>query len=468
MKANIVKISIDIIESLIKNLNRYLFNAQEAFQLSTYSRTQGRTALWLHDAWTSMDWNLKRLMLVSFVESLAVTLYASVLMPYYRSLGFASDTAGVLTSIIQVVSAVSGVAAGFMADSLGRKRLYTAGQLLRCLAAALLLTTRSYAGLVAVSVVRGIAIIQSPAQSAMLASYTRKETRGTHYGIVQTVGMAAQVIGPLAAGLMADRFGVKAAFGSGFLLACLAVLVALPLKDKGPGTENGARADASPDGTAVVQESAPVRRESPWARIVRMMRENRPVVLCCLFGATILNGLANGATNIVLPFTIMDRFSSAYTTVSSSQAVGSIGTMLVLLIGGRIADVYGRRRLILSSGASFPLLMLGLFLVQSLWQLFALIIVLTMIGNISSPAMSAVYMEAVGESDRATFAGLQLGLNSAAMALGMIGSGVGYKFSPTATWVAIILAFALQLPLYAAAIPGTKSARASENSAPSS
>ena len=318
-----------------------------------------------------MDWNLKRLMLVSFVEALAVSLYASVLMPYYRSLGYGPDTAGVLTSIIQVVSAISGVAAGFMADTMGRKKLYTAGQLLRCLAAGLLLVTRSYVGLVIVSMVRGMAIIQSPAQSAMLASYTRKETRGTHYGIVQTVGMAAQVVGPLAAGLVADRFGVAAAFGTGLLLACAAVLVAVPLKDKGPSVDNGTGAAANPPQERTRENAGPV------ARVVRMMKENRPVVLCCLFGATVLNGLANGATNIVLPFTIMDRFSSAYTTVSSSQAMGSIGTMLMLLIGGRIADVYGRRHLILASQVIFPILMLGLFVVQSLWQLFAIIILIT-------------------------------------------------------------------------------------------
>lgn len=422
--------------------------------MSTYTRIRGRAGSWLHITWTAVDWNLKRLMLVSFIEVLSVCFYSSVLMPYYRSLGYGSQVAGVLTSVIQVVSAVVGVAAGFLADSLGRKRLFTTGQLLRCVAAGLLLVTRSYAGLVFVSVVRGFAVVQSPAQSAMLASYTRKENRGTLYGLIQTISMIAQVAGPLIAGLVADRFGVMMAFGSGLVLACVAVFAAVPLKDKRSAEQESLA--PSQEAPVPAEVAGPARPEKPWARVARMFRENRAVALSALLVTAIFNGLGNGAANILLPFTIMDRFSSAYTTVSSSQSVGAIGTMLVLLIGGRIADVYGRRTLVLASCSIFPFLMLGLFLVGSLWQLFAVIILITMVGNISSPAIGAVQMEAVGEKDRATFAGLYLGLNAAGMALGMVGGGIGYKVSPTYSWMAVIAVFALQLPLYALAIPRSR------------
>jgi MFS family permease len=425
--------------------------------MSTYAEARKSGLSWLSAAWTTADPNLKRIVAVNFIEALSVSLYASVLMPYYRSLGYGSQVAGALTSVLQVVAAVVGVAAGFLADSLGRKRLFTAGQLLRCAAAGLLLVTRSYAGLVLVSAVRGLAVVQSPAQSAMMASYTRRENRGTLYGLASTVGMVAQVTGPLVAGIIADRSGVKTAFGAGLALACLAVFAALPLRER-PAV---AQADPSPLNAIPVASPDPSADsrdpvEKPWSRVARMFREGRPVVLTSLFLTAVLNGMGNGAANILLPFTIMDRFSSAYTTVASSQSVGSVGTMLVLLIGGRIADVYGRRGLVLTSSAIFPILMLGLFMVGSLWQLFAVLILITMVGNISSPAIGAVQMEAVGERDRATFAGLHLGLNSAGMALGMVGGGIAYKMSPDLAWMAVIALFALQLPLYALAIPRAK------------
>ncbi len=175
-----------------------------------------------------------------------------------------------------------------------------------------------------------------------------------------------------------------------------------------------------------------------------------------LLTSTLVNGLANGATNIPLPFMIMDRFSSTYSAVSGSQTFSSLGTMLVLLVGGRIADLRGRRGIVLVSCLGGPLLMTSIFLANSVWQLFFVLLLITMIGNISSPAIGASYMEAVGQKDRATFAGLQTGLNSAGVALGSIAAGIAYKASNTWSWLAVIAMFAMQAPLYALAIPKVK------------
>jgi MFS family permease len=419
--------------------------------VTSYSSAKARGFSRIGAAWSGLDSDLKRLILTGFTEVIAVNLYASVLMPYYRSLGFGSQTAGVLTSVLQVVGAVVAVFAGLMADSVGRKKMYVAGQLLRCTAAGLLLLTRSYAGLILVSVIRGLAIIQSPAQSAIFAAYTRKENRGTMLGLYQTFSQLASVLGPLAAGVIADRFGVTRSFGAGLILACAAVALAVPLKERAAAAEPEHPAAGAPPAPQPVGELAP--REPLLGRVARMFKENRPVVLSSLLAASVVNGLGNGAAGILVPFTIMDRFSSAYTTVSASASVAALGTMLVLLIGGRIADVRGRRGLILVSGSILPLLMLSILLATSLWQLFALIIFLTMIGNIASPAMSAVNVEAVSERDRATFAGFQMGLNSAGVALGSVCAGIGYRLSSNWSWVAVIVVFALQPPLYAIALP---------------
>jgi DHA1 family multidrug resistance protein-like MFS transporter len=404
----------------------------------------------LSSAKTALPVDLRRLVLIGFVEISAVNFYVSILMPYYRSLGYGSEVAGVLTSVLQVVGALVAVGAGFMADTLGRKKLYVAGQLFRCAAAGLLMVTRSYAGLVLISVMRGMAGIQSPAQSAILASHTRRQNRATLYGLLQTASQAASVVTPLAAGYLADRFGVMASFGTGLLLASVAVIIAIPLKE-GANEESSCQVERP-----VASEQTPVAAESVQARVVRMFKENRPAALYALLGASLINGLTNGATNILLPFMVMDRFSSAYTTVSSASSFSALGTMLVLLIGGRIADLRGRRGLVLVSGFIFPVLMIGLFAVNALWQLFTILVLITMAANIGSPAISAVYMEAVGDRDRATFAGLQMSLNNAGMALGSVAAGIGYKLNPTWSWIVVIALFASQLPLYAVAIPREK------------
>lgn len=427
--------------------------------MATRPASRTREAFKISGAWASIDSNLKRLICVGFVEIVAVNLYASPLMPYFRSLGFGSDDAGVLSSVLQVATASVGIFAGVLADSLGRKKLYIAGQALRCLAAGLLLATRSYMGFVLVYAVRGLAAIQSPASSAIFAAFTRKDNRSTLFGVSQTMGQLASVLSPLVAGVIADRYGVPYSFAGGLVLASLAVFLALPLKER-PDRADPAepRAPQPPEATFPgglpnqLSEAAGVK-EPLARRIARMFSENSRAALSSLMAASLMNGLANGATNIILPFTIMDRFSSAYTTMSASQSVSALGTMLVLLAGGRIADVYGRRGIVLASGAIFPLLMLLVFKAASLWQFFGVLMLITMAGNISSPAISAVQMEAVGDRDRATFAGFQMSLSSAGMAAGSVLAGIGYRLSPGWTWAAAIALFAMQLPLYAVSIP---------------
>lgn len=417
--------------------------------MTTYSVARPKERFSLTRAWASIDSNLKRLILIGFVEIIAVNLYASVLIPYFRTLGFGSDRAGILSSVLQIVTASVGVFAGVLADTVGRKRLYIAGQVLRCLAAGLLLVTRSYLGFVVVFAVRGFAAIQSPASSAIFAAWTRKEHRSTLFGISQTMSQLAAVLGPLAAGAIADRYGVPYSFLGGLVLACFAVVLALPLKERPP-------ADAVASAPLATQPEGRPAREPLSLRLIAMFAGNNKVALSSLLAASLSNGLANGATNILLPFTIMDRFSSAYTTISASQAVCALGTVLVLLVGGRIADVYGRRGIVLASNAVFPALMLLVFASTSLWQFFVILVLLTMAGNISNPAIAAVQMEAVGERDRATFAGFQMSLNNVGMAAGSIAAGIAYKFSPNWSWVAVIVLFASQLPLYALAIPKEK------------
>jgi MFS family permease len=170
----------------------------------------------------------------------------------------------------------------------------------------------------------------------------------------------------------------------------------------------------------------------------------------------VINGLGNGVFNIALPFTIMDRFSSAYTAVSSASAAASLGTMLVLLIGGRIADRSGRRGIILITVCLEPIMILGMFLSNSLWQLLMFLILTTMVGNSASPAINAVLLEAVPDRDIATFGGLWQGLNSAGFALGAFAAGVSYGLSPTLTRMAPLALFLAQFPMYAIAIPKKK------------
>lgn len=404
--------------------------------------------------WREADPNLRRLIWISFVEMLSVNAYFSLIVPFAKNLGLDSGSVGALNSLMQIVSALVAVGAGVLADHFGRKRVYTVGQLMRVAITIALLATRSYFGLALVFVLRGLAMIQGPAQTAITANLTRRENRATMLGLSQTLSQLASVLMPIASGVVADRYGVKASFGIALVLAGVAVAMGTALKDRPAASEVADPAATPIDAHAAAGAGArPGQVEPLLERLRRMFSGRQAVTLTLLMAATVFNGLGNGGANILLPFTIMDRFSSAYTVVASAGSMMALGTMLVLLIGGRLADVSGRRTMVMTSGVIFPLLMLGVFYANSLWTLNLVLVLVSMVGNISSPAIGAVYMEAVQDRDRATFAGLQMSLNAAGMALGSAVAGVVYKASPNAAWLGVMGVMVMQVVCYHFVLP---------------
>ncbi|HHY16562.1 MAG TPA: MFS transporter [Firmicutes bacterium] len=419
--------------------------------------------------WTTLEAGMHRLIAVGMIEALAISLFVSLLVPWYKSLGYDSTTQGWLRFVLQITSAVVAAAGGILADRLGRKNMYTAGQLFRCAAIVVLLSTRSFTGLIIVSVIRGLSIIQSPPRTAFIAAYTVKENRATTLGIYQTTSLIANMIAPLAAGFLADRYGVKPPLFLALALAIAAIFMAVPLGQpdrdaKGesvffgsPDCSGATAASMSPSASETTQTIA-VGHLLKKARVFSsesfisagrdMFMHSNSRGLIILLVAWLANGLTNGAINILLPFTVMDKFSSTYKAVAALDVFSSLGTVLVLLIGGRIADLKGRRRIILTTGFILPLLMSSILWIDSLWQLYGLLALSSMAGNISSPAIMAANIEAVDEKYRATWDGFTTGMASAGMAAGSVLGGVMYKVNSTWAWTAVITLFILQIACF--------------------
>jgi len=411
----------------------------------------------------AVDPTIRLLLIIGFLETTAVVFYTSVLMPYYRHLGFGPEAAGVFSSILQVVSAVTLTISGFAADRLGRKTLFIGGQLTRCVVAGSLLFTRSYWGFALIHVFRGLGSMQSPAQNAIVAERSDRSTLATSFAFVDTLSQFASFCAPILAGAVADRFGVRVPFIIGLSLTIASVILGLGIKEakRDTGTDSEA---AAPVAVARESHAVPKGSRSLFAQVRDMFVGSGTAILVLLLGANFLSGLANGAVGILLPFTIMDRFSDSYSAVSGTQAAGALGTMLVLLLGGRLADVYGRKKVMLSFLAAPPVMAL-LFAASSLWQMYAVVTVVTLIGNLSTPAIRALHQEVVRERDRASFSGLAGGLSAAGFALGSVVAGFAYNWSPQGAWLLTIAMFALDGILFVIAAAKHEGARGTQKEA---
>ncbi len=74
-----------------------------------------------------------------------------------------------------------------------------------------------------------------------------------------------------------------------------------------------------------------------------------------------------------------------------------------------------------------------------------MILLISMVGNISAPAIMAVNIEAVDEKYRATWDGFTTGISSLGMAVGNVLGGIMYKLSFTWSWISVIALFLLQV-----------------------
>ncbi|HHX11094.1 MAG TPA: MFS transporter [Firmicutes bacterium] len=402
----------------------------------------------IHEFLTQIQPGMRRLIAIGMVEVMAVGLYVSLLAPWYKSLGYESVAQGWLNSIVEITGAVVAVAGGVLADKYGRKNMYTAGQLMRCAAIILLLSTGSLAGLVAVSVVRGLSVIQFPARTAFIAGHTAKETRATTLGIYQTASLVANIVAPLAAGLMADRFGVKPPLLLALGLGVLAIIMAIPIGRSEDSPHSNRNTAQAVNKASQTPGSGKLSLETLLAAGREMFEQSNRRLLVPLLIAFTANGLTNGGVNILLPFTIMDRFSTEYKAVTALSVVSSLGTALVMLIGGRIADVRGRRGIIVTTGLIMPVLLFSVFWITELWQVYALLMLGSMITNLAGPALMAAKMEAVDEEYRATWDGLVTGGSSLGSAMGYLVWGIMYQASYTWSWLAVIFLCFIQVFCY--------------------
>ena len=62
--------------------------------------------------WTTLEAGMHRLIAVGMIEALAISLFVSLLVPWYKSLGYDSTTQGWLRFVLQITSAVVAAAGG--------------------------------------------------------------------------------------------------------------------------------------------------------------------------------------------------------------------------------------------------------------------------------------------------------------------------------------------------------------------
>lgn len=333
----------------------------------------------------SMPKGLRIYIIYSLVGGTGVFLYAGLITPFGRSLGLGPSTIGLYFTVFSLVSVVASFTGGLLGDRFGHKKVMTAGRLLWALQALFFALSRDWKLFILSAVVRGMVDLMIAPSMAMAGSLASDSNRATVFGVLAMVQSATGVLAPIAGGAIADRFGPRVAFASAIPL----ILAAAYLISTFPEPEKKVRQHRA--GHATVVEAV----LGPAGGVARLM------LLFMLF-----NGIHNAILNLVIPLFVQDRFGVAYTGVSALSTASSLGTMATSILGGRLADRYGKGRMgaILIVMGSIP--MLPMAFATSVSQIYLIFFLSCLVGNAASPGLQALVVESVPEEVRASFIGL--------------------------------------------------------------
>ncbi len=383
------------------------------------------------------------LWMLTFLSVFSISLVSPVI-PYLVDEFMAEEAAavmmiGLLNASFNSAKTLTNVPGGILADKLGRKTLIVASFLVLPFSFFLYYLSSNCYYLIVGELIGGIAMgLLVPAVSALVADIIPRATLSTAYGVFNLSWTLSQIPSPILGGFLSDAVDLKFPFLIALIFSLPCVIASLKLDGR---MKTSATSKAS---------------ENPMGEIDADLGSSYRRVLALFCGVEALNGLGNG---ILVTLFVVYPLYALKASVLEMGAVFSISwgiaTALSQIPGGKLADRFGEKPLILASIiGSAPLLIL-LSLTQTLTQYLILLGLACIIGNLSVPAYSSWLATSIPPAKRGT----GFGATSAAFGSGLIigpviGSLLWNIFQPQ-----VIIPFAISAILFLLAIPLIKAIR---------
>jgi MFS family permease len=149
------------------------------------------------------------------------------------------------------------------------------------------------------------------------------------------------------------------------------------------------------------------------------LRQRAFVLVLC---AQVASGIVGGAAPMALP-AIRDSFGTGSAAIQWYAALYSLGFALVLILAGRIGDLFGTRRLLLVGYATFILSIIGSALAPTIGVLLAFRLLQGVGAGIMAPQLSAMVQRTFQGHDRTRAFGVFLMVAGGSFMVGQLVSG---------------------------------------------
>jgi MFS transporter, DHA1 family, multidrug resistance protein len=299
----------------------------------------------------------------------------TLLVPYTESLGGTGLTIGIVYSCMYAVRLVFGTPIGRLSQRIGAKKILTYSLGLFPLIAIAYWVSWNIPSLLFSRLLHGVAsAMLLPMAMAYIGEVSPEGQEGRYMSIYNSLLFAASAFGPLAGGLIYDKYGVRAAFVVLFGLAALSFVLISTLAGGWKGRTSGT-------------SDPKISSESAQVQPIRKLLANKRL-------------LALGSVNISMAV-LLALYGASFTqyALSRKMGMGEVGMLIAainIVIGisqipfGRFVDRHNKAVLTTVSGVAAALLSACMPFVKGLWPILALAVLSGIFISLNLAAFSAL------------------------------------------------------------------------------
>jgi MFS family permease len=376
---------------------------------------------------------LKRDLWLLFALNLAIGFSSQFMTPlfplYLEGLGASEVEIGMVLSLASILATALMIPSGILMNRIGKKRTLLVSVVLAALPPVLISFMDDWRWVTPLYMIFSASFsFFIVSRMAMISESTTPRNRATLFGVMNLAWPIGGIVAPTLSGFMVENFGWAPIFQVTTLIMAASLIPTLKLEEP----------------------TSPVEVEQVHAKRPSLLDGEYLPFMTLIFLFQFLAGMLEGMLGMVLPLFLKNQILITESLIGLFFTASSLVILVTQVPSGRLADRYGRKRVMVLSLLPIPLL-LGAWLVVDDWRI--LLILYASVSGLrsmtwpSSLALLADFIpsELIGSAVGVRMASLRLGSTVAPVLAGYLYSTVGHR-SPFLV-SAVLVAFSIIIGL---------------------
>lgn len=358
---------------------------------------------------------LKRDLWLLFALNLAIGFSGQFITPlfplYLEGLGASEVEIGLVLSLASMLGTALMIPSGLLMNRIGKKRTLLLSAVLAALPPVLISFMDDWRWVTPLYMVFSASFsFFIVSRMAMISESTTPRNRATLFGVMNIAWPIGGIVAPTLSGFLVENFGWAPIFQFTTLIMAASLIPTLKMEEP-----------AAP----VEVEQVPAKRPS------LLDREYLPF-MTLIFLFQFLAGMLEGMMTMVLPLFLKNQIMITESLIGLFFTASSILILVTQIPSGRLADRYGRKRVMVLSLMPLPLL-LGAWLFVDDWRILLLLYAsVSGFRSMTWPSSLALLADFIppglmGSALGVRMTSMRLGNTVAPVLAGYLYSKVGYK-----------------------------------------